>query len=211
MRNHDVLIIVGVLALGLVSVGSCTKSQDSPADSQDNTPVKTKEAYLYSSKEGHFQVMMPSGCSRVDKRAMGEAETDAEGLDGKVVQVTVATCDRFDKKGQGCSVMAIFNLTDGQGGNPGPPEVLRQVQKFLDKFGVQVQHQSQVSREFAEGRKMEGIDVKATVPDKPGQFWVRGLLSGSDVYLLAAWNDKGGLWDDPAYQKFFNSFVPTDE
>ena len=38
--------------------------------------------------------------------------------------------------------------------------------------------------------------------------WIRGLLVEGDVYILAAWNKQGGVWGNPDYVDFFNSFQP---
>ena len=43
---------------------------------------------------------------------------------------------------------------------------------------------------------------------EPGEVWIRGLLIDGDIYILTAWNNQGGVWDNPDYITFFNSFQP---
>jgi len=38
--------------------------------------------------------------------------------------------------------------------------------------------------------------------------WLRGLIVGSEVYILSAWSLEGNVWDNPEYMTFFNSFLP---
>jgi hypothetical protein len=45
----------------------------------------------------------------------------------------------------------------------------------------------------------------------PGEIWIRGLLIEGDVYIFAAWNEQGGVWKNPDYIMFFNSFQPWTE
>ncbi len=208
MGFQRALIMICTLVLGILPAVASAQDSDINIEGQNNGVTKMRDAYLYSSEMGRFQVMMPSGCAKVHRMTNLGDEADNDGLDESMVQVIVASCDRFEKNGQGCSVTAIFNLTDGNEGPPGADQVLRQVEKTLKKFGAQVQHQTKVSREFADGAKIEGVDVKAVVKGRDGELWIRGLLSGPDVFLLAAWNVRGGLWSNPAYQEFFNSFEP---
>ncbi len=208
MRTLQVL--VGFCTLAMLAMSSPVRGQvsDVGIKSPDNELTSVTKPYLYKSDVGHFQVMMPSGCAKVHRRVNGG---DNEPNQAQAGEITIVSCDRFEKKGQGCSVTAFLSLTDGNQGDPGPPQVLEQVRGYLKKFGAQVQHQAEVSREFADGQKIEGIDVKAAVPGGVGELWVRGLLSGSDIFILAAWNQAGGLWNDPMYQTFFNSFAPSSE
>ena len=50
------------------------------------------------------------------------------------------------------------------------------------------------------------VDDPATGLDGPG-----GLLTDGDIYILAAWNKRGGLWGNPDYVSFFSSFQPWTE
>ena len=53
---------------------------------------------------------------------------------------------------------------------------------------------------------VEGVEVHGAEPAGPGEVWLRGLLRDQDVYLLLAWNRRGGLFDDPEMADFFASF-----
>ena len=65
--------------------------------------------------------------------------------------------------------------------------------------------------ELEDGRRFEGLDLLAVDERNVGQVWLRGVLSEGDIYVLAAWKLAGGLFDDPDYQEFFNSFLPGVE
>ncbi len=200
-----------VLLATAVLFGTATASGTDPlvTTTSDNPTFDQNEPYLYSSTLGDFRVMMPTGCAQVRQLYNEQEGDDAPDIDA--VQVLAVTCDRFEEKGKGCSVTAFFNLTDGRGGPAGPSEVTRQVRKVLKQMDAWVKSEQFISGEFAPGRKGEGIDVRAASGDGVGEVWLRGLLVDGAVYLLAAWDVQGGLWDDPLIQQFFNSFAPGTE
>jgi hypothetical protein len=141
-----------------------------------------------------FEVYWPSGCGRL---VTGEPEI----VDPEVLQEFRYACDRFNVKGRGCSIYVLQNGKDENGGPPSPPMVIRQVEAVLEQFGVRPERQRPL-----ESPGMEGVEVQAVEPAGKGEVWVRGLLAGSSVYLLAAWNTDGGLFEDPEAQDFFASF-----
>ncbi len=168
----------------------------------------TKEAYRYTSAEGDFQVTWPSGCGKLRIRA-NEPENFVGEENEQVVLVHLVVCDR--EEGEGCSVSATFEARNGEGGDAGPEQVLARVRHTLESYGVKVVKQTPIKREFADGLMVEGLDVYGTRRDGLGQFWVRGLLSYHDIYILTAWSMEGKLWEDPEIQEFFNGFVPYAE
>jgi hypothetical protein len=165
--------------------------------------------YLYSSDLGDFQVMMPSGCAQVRIRYNEKDTFEEEAPAIEDVKVVNVFCDRSGQTGSGCSVGVIFNLGDGQGGPAGEPELIKQIQKYLDQFGVEVLKQAQVARKFPQERNAQGMDLRCRAPESPGEVWIRGLLVQGDIYILVAWNEDGGLWSDPDIVGFFDSFVPS--
>ncbi len=211
MSVRAVLIMMIVLAWGVTAPPAGAQVSDVGITSPDNNLKSKNTPYLYKSDIGRFQVMMPGGCAKIHQRLNGDDQNPVDEDSPEAVRVLVVSCDRFDRKGEGCSVTTIFHLTDGVGGDPGPDQVLQQVRKVIEQFGVRIEKQSPVAKEFPDGRKVEGIDVRAVQPGSSGQLWVRGLLSGPDIYLLTAWNMQGGLWETREYQDFFNSFAPSLE
>ncbi len=122
--------------------------------------------------------------------------------------VSLTYCDRNQQKGEGCSVSSFFNVTGENGGAPGPSQVIERVVRFLETMKVAINHEMPVRKELPDGTVIEGIEVLASDPSGVGQAWVRGLLYEGDIYVIAAWKNKGQLWDDPDFQNFFNSFQP---
>jgi hypothetical protein len=163
--------------------------------------------FEYVSPTRDYQVVFPGGCSKLVARA-NEPDLYAGETWDDIIQVQKVTCDRYEDKGEGCSVVSTFNWHDAEGNPAGPELVIEQVEKVLETFGVQLVRQNPVKKDFGNERVIEGVDVFAANPDDPGEVWVRGLLIDADVHILTAWKTDGGLWDDPEYQAFFSSFQP---
>jgi len=183
-----------------------TGGNAAPAAPGGNQPTELLEPYEYHSNEGEFNVTWPSGCGRL-KRRSNVPDPDADPFE--VVYLHNVSCDQGGENGHGCSVTAIFNSKGADGGIPGPPEVLAQVTSRLETFGVKVIRQGPLKRELADGSLVGGVEVQAADPQGTGQVWMRGLLHAGDIFILTAWKLEGGLWDDPEFQNFFNSFEPT--
>ena len=204
-----------LLALLLAMAGPARAQYRDPGDappppvSGDGATVRTTP-YHYSSTDGHFQVTWPSGCGELRIRA-NEPENFAGEEPSDVVLVHHVSCDRFGVEGEGCSVVATFEAKNAEGGPAGPEQVLSRVKNMLKVYGVQIVKQVPVKREFPDGLIVEGVDVLGTGPDGKGEFWVRGLLSYHDIYVLTAWSAKSDLWDNPSFHAFFNEFVPYAE
>jgi hypothetical protein len=125
--------------------------------------------------------------------------------------VHMETCEQFDEPGQGCSVTATFEAKNDNGGPAGPDQVLVRVRNVLQAYGVKMTKQTPLKRVFPDSSTVEGVDVMGTNADGKGQFWVRGLLSYHDIYILTAWSTTGDLWENAEYQMFFNGFLPFVE
>lgn len=200
---------VAMLLAGLSAPAGAPHAQGSPSISADQQIAPTDAPYLFTSELGDFRVMMPGGCSEVRQRFNEKEPVEGETARIDDIQIVSVTCDRSGRPGNGCSVTAYLNLTDGQGGPAGEPQMTEQVGKYLERFGVEVLKQAQVSREFPGARRAQGIDLRCRAPESAGEFWLRGLVVDGDIYVLVAWNEDGGLWSDPDIVAFFDSFVPS--
>ena len=173
-------------------------------DEPDNLSVNP---VIYQHENGEFQVVFPGGCGKLVTRSNEPDLFGGEKWD-EIVQVTYVFCDRYQENGEGCSVNATFNLKGDDGGMAGPPQVISRIEAVLQEYGVQVVSQKALKKDFGDGIVAEGVDVRAKAVDRPGEVWIRGLLINGDVYVLAAWKEDGGIWGDPEYTAFFNSFQP---
>lgn len=202
---------LGIFVLTAAPASAQYKNPDDEALAPaDNKIQERLTAYRYSSDEGNFQVTWPSGCGKLRIR-LNEPNAFVGEEDANLVLVHNVTCDRFEADGEGCSVTATFDARNSEGGEAGPEQVLARVKNALKTFNVNVVKQMPIKREFADGLVIEGVDVYGTAADGTGEFWVRGLLSYHDIYVLTAWSTKSDLWDNPVYQDFFNDFVPYAE
>lgn len=174
----------------------------------DNQPSLLTKPYEYTSQDGQFKITWPSGCGQLVRR-QPNPDPDADPFER--VDVYTVYCDQNKQKGQGCAVTTIFNLKGKDGGLPAPEDVVARMEEHMKNLGVAVMKQAPVGREFPDGSRIEGLDILAAEPHGAGQAWLRGLLYDGTVYLLSAWNRQGGLWDDPEYVTFFNSFEPLVE
>jgi hypothetical protein len=219
---------LGLVALGTISLQACNRAPEQTpaagtvatadtaqaAADPDTTGLAgsaaTKPAYHFSSEEGSFQVFWPRGCGRLRIRA-NEPEVFAGEEPSHTVLVHHVACDQFGLSGAGCSVTATFDAPGTGGGPAGSDQVVGRVRNALTGYGVLVVRESQIRKEFEDGLVAEGVDVTGTGAEGTGEFWVRGLLVGPDIYVLTAWSQEGNLWQNPEYMKFFNGFLPFAE
>ena len=202
MRTVPALVIL--ILLLLAGIAGAQEFQGDP----DNPVTEVEGPYDYVSSQGEFRVTWPGGCGKL-RRRFNEPDPEADPF--TAVMLYHVSCDRYGKEGAGCSVASVFNQLSTDGDMAGPAEVVALIESSLKRFGVQVVQQTPITKEFPDGSKIEGLDVRAMGKDKVGEVWLRGLLSNGDIYLLAAWNLAGGVWDDPEYQAFFASFLPGAE
>lgn len=193
-----------VLILLLAFAASAQDFQNDP----DNPIVEKQEPYAYVSAEGEFRITWPGGCGKLRRR---NSIPDPEADPFDVVTVSHVSCERHGEEGTGCSVTSIFNQLSVDGGIAGPAEVVDRIEEALEKFGVRVVDQTPIVKELPSGEKIEGLDVRAVDTRNVGEVWLRGLLFNGDIYLVAAWNMAGGVWEDPQYQEFFATFQPGVE
>ena len=141
-----------------------------------------------------FEIYWPSGCGKL---RVGEPDA----VDPDATQEYLYTCDRFKQPGTGCSVYVLQNGRDENGGPPSPAMVVNNVESVLTHYAVRPERQRPLT---AAG--MEGVEVQAVEPAGRGEVWVRGLLAGTHMYILTAWNNEGGVFEDEEVKNFFASF-----
>ena len=197
------------LVLLLPAMAVAQEQDPAVTGSQENPTTLSDEAIPFSSGEGEFRVVFPPGCAKlVSKTSDDQASQDP---DHPNVLVTITYCDRFQKKGEGCSVSSFFNVQGKDGEGAGTEQVIERIGKFLKTMKVNVNHEYPIKKMLPDSSVVQGFDVLASDPAGVGQAWIRGLLYQGDIYVMSAWNSSGGLWDDPEFQNFFNSFQPGAE
>lgn len=164
----------------------------------------------YKNENEDFQIIFPRGCGKLVTRAN---EPDLFGGEQweDIIQVTYVFCDRYQKKGEGCSVTAVFNLHDKDNSMAGPKHVISRVEEALGAFGAKVVNQRPIQKDFGNEIIGEGVEVLARPEKGPGEIRILGLLVDGDIYILKAWNEQGGVWKNPDYITFFSSFQPWVE
>jgi hypothetical protein len=189
-----------LLAAGGLAQEATPQLQGDP----DNPVTLKKDAHEYYSMEGDFRVTWPSGCGSLTTRT--PQESGLKGAGAQQEYPMSVFCDRHGEKGEGCSVLVVFNARSSAGDPAGPPEVLTRLRAKLQSFGADIVRQQPLAKDFGNGIKAEGIDILAAQPGGSGQVWLRGFLIGSDIFIMSAWDLGGELWSDPEYATFFNSF-----
>ncbi len=193
------------LMLPAVLLLATTGSAPQIGGAGENKPELITEPYEYVSDKGEFKVTWPSGCGELTRR---EKEDDPDVDPFEEVFVYNVYCDQRGQHGVGCAVAAIFNLKGADGGPAGPAEVVKRLEEHMKLLGVNIEQQQPIRRAMPDGTVIEGLEIRAREPEGAGEAWMRGLLHDGDVYLLSAWNMSGGLFADPEFLTFFNSFEP---
>lgn len=180
-----------------------------PAQAVSDNPLKPLDRpYEYVNAEAEFRCTWPRGCDKLRRRSN---ELDPEADPFTALQVHHVSCDRDGEEGEGCSVSAIFNQLSMDGHQAGPAEVVDRIEEQLQRFRATVLEQTPIQNELPGGRRIEGLDIKARDEHGVGELWLRGVLSNGDIYVISAWNMAGGLFEDPEYVEFMNSFLPGTE
>jgi hypothetical protein len=203
-------VLVMLAALGAQGSDPVREKGTTSGNIPEDPENLSVEPVVYQHENGEFQVVFPGGCGKLITRANEPDLFGGQEWD-EIVQVTHVFCDRWQKEGEGCFVMATFNLHKADGTMAGPQNVVIGIEGVLEEYGVKVVKQQVIQKDFGNGYLAEGVDVFARPEQGPGEFWARGLLINGDVYILAAWNQEGGLWKSAEYAAFFNSFQPWTE
>lgn len=198
------LVIFAVPAMGADPIRGKGTNQGAAGEDPENLSVNP---VVYQQESGEFQVTFPRGCGKLITRSN---EPDLFGGEKweEIIQISHVYCDRWQKEGEGCFVMATYNLIREDGSMASPENVVIGIQGVLEEYGVKVVEQRVIKKDFGDGFLAEGVEIYARPEMGPGDFWARGLLINGDIYILAAWNQEGGILKDAEYITFFNSFQP---
>jgi hypothetical protein len=203
--NWKQVAILAVLWAGAALPAAATDPAPSPPPAEGDDLSLDPVVFINDNRD--FQIIFPGGCGKLVAKFNEPDLWGGQSWD-EIIQVTHVYCDRYQKDGEGCSVNATFNMTDQDGSMAGPPQVKKLVTETLKGFGAKIVDQQSIKKEYENGVFVEGVEVFAQAPMGKGEVWIRGLLADGDIYILTAWNDQGGLWKDPDYLAFFNSFQP---
>jgi len=182
---------------GAPGTAAATTAGTAPADTAAavaTPPPADPEALLRVYAEAGFRVYWPAGCERINEQM-------SNGPTRQAAREFIYTCDRDGAKGEGASIRCLRGAHDRDDLPAQPPLVVEIVEAQLRKFGARPVRQRPL-----ESPGVQGVEVQAVQPDRPGEIWLRGLLAGTDVYVLMAWNKSGGLFEDPEVVNFFASF-----
>jgi len=169
------------------------RQEDPELISGENIAPEGRDPVPYRSRQGLFAVTWPSGCNRLRTRKPADAPADT-AFPGKLPTSLNVFCDRTGKKNEGCTVRGYYNERAEDGGPPHPRMVTDRIEAAMVTYGVEVVSQNPIS-----WGDLQGVDVRCREPDGPGEVWLRGVLAGPHYFLLAAWKQSGGLFEDEEY------------
>jgi hypothetical protein len=152
-----------------------------------------QDSYRMPYQEAGFAIVWPSGCAEV-------AEQVSDGPTQRAAREFFYSCSHEQDRRHGVSVLRLQRAQAERGQAPHPRFVVELIEQHLALFAVRIVRQRPLQLEG-----MEGVDVHATEPMGLGEVWVRGLLIGTDVFVLMAWNRAGGLFEDAEIQQFIDS------
>lgn len=215
------LALTAVLGAAALGVAACGRDETEPAPRHSTDEPSALEAgspagenvvaegarpVKYRSPQGMFTVVWPPGCNRLRTRKPADAPPDDLFPGDRPTELSVY-CDRAGHQSEGCAVRGYYNETAAEGGPPHPRMVTARIESTMTTYRVDL-----IDQTAGSWGALQGVDVRCAERDGSGELWIRGLLAGPHYYLLIAWNQKGGLFDDPVYQAFFASFsVVTKE
>ena len=203
--NTILIAVLTVFLLGAAMPAVASGPVRTPA--QEEPDDLSLDPVVFTSDNEDFRIIFPRGCGKLVARANEPDLWGGEDWD-EIIQVNVVYCDRYQTEGEGCSVNATFNMSGDDGSMAGPAQVIKLVEESLKEFGAKVVNQRPIKKEFENGILVEGVEIFAQAELGKGDIWLRGLLTDGDIYILTAWNDQGGAWNNPDYLAFFNSFQP---
>jgi hypothetical protein len=203
--NRILMAILAVFWLGAALPAAATDPAQSPVQAEPDDLSLGPVTFVNDSQD--FRIIFPGGCGKLVAKSNQPDLWGGQKWD-EIIQVTMVYCDRYQKEGEGCSANATFNMIGEDGTMAGSPQVIKLVEDTLKEFGAKIVNQRPIKKEYENGIVVEGVEIFAQAALGKGEVWIRGLLSEGDIYILSAWNDQGGLWNNPDYLAFFNSFQP---
>jgi hypothetical protein len=167
-----------------------------PADPQSGGPpgatrIAGREVHH---QEAGFRIFWPAGHGEVQEQDSGERTVYA-------AREFIYTIESGGRHGSGYSVRVMRHARGRGERAPDARRVVQHIEMTLKRFQVRTARQ----RPLEQGA-VQGVEVQAIQPGGPGEVWMRGLLVGTDIYLLLAWDREGGVFEDPAAEAFFASF-----
>jgi hypothetical protein len=188
------ILIAGAAAIAEPGPGA--EPEPAPGDTAEvfDPTAQPQPGYGQDHAEAGFHVFWPSGCAGVKEQVSARPTEYAQ-------REWVYTCTHPDDLRHGVRVLRMQEASDEHGNPPHPRFVVGLVQDHLALFSVRVIRQRPL--EFG---GFQGVDVHGQEPDGAGEVWVRGLLLGTDVFILMAWNRAGGVFENPEIHRFFDSF-----
>ncbi len=198
--------LLAVLSAGGAGAGDPVggKNQAPPKTQSFNDLPDATTPVRFTSNEGRFSVIFPSGCAKVRSRLrVGGGSKSPQDAN-----LVFTSCDRTGHLNEGCSVTAHVGGARDLDPAAATARVIDQVRLVLDGYNVKPAVQTPLRRDFGKHGVVEGIEVAAHPEGTAGDICVRGLLHDEDIYVLTAWKASGGMADDPEFSDFFQSFLP---
>lgn len=140
--------------------------------------------------EAGLSIYWPGGCDRV-------LLSESDGQTRHAAREVILSCQL---EGIAYSVRYLELARDAQGDPAHPRFVVALIEEQLSRKSLRTLRQ----RPLADGA-IQGVDVQAEAQDRRQFAWYRGLLVGTDVYLLLALGDSEDLFTDPETRDFFYS------
>ncbi len=151
------------------------------------------EAYVAEYDEAGAGVTWPSGCEGVSERV-------SDGPTDQALREFIYSCQRHAPGSQKLTLRVLRRAHTEDGRPPHPRFVVSLIEEQLAQLGAKPQRQRPL-----ETAGIQGIEVQGVEPFGAGEVWLLGVLAGTDVYLLMAWDRAGGLFLDPEIETFFGS------
>lgn len=139
-----------------------------------------------------FSIYWPAGCGRL-RESLSEGTTDHAAME------QIYNCE--PSPGLGFSVRHYHRAQTRDGLPASPLFVVDLVEHQMKRYGVRPKRQRPL-----EGGPIQGVEVQGVDPAGSGEVWIRGLLVGTDVFVLTAWSNQGDLFENVEAADFFHSF-----
>jgi hypothetical protein len=147
---------------------------------------------VFRHPEANFNIYWPTGCERVQQRMAEEPTERAE-------REVITFCDRPEASYR---VIYYGGARDSRGDPAHPRLVVAIIEQQLAEEEMQTIRQRPL-----QGDGMQGVDVHARRGDGSRFLWIRGLLVGTDVYILTVAGPEEGIFMSGETREFFESFT----
>ncbi len=189
-------VAVLIAALAAFLAAGCGREQDRGEAGKPGPEEGAPEGVEMTTRAGEFSVVWPSGCDRLVTRRQEEQRTSTG-----TPPILYVYCDRAGRENEGAGVRAHYQLSERTGQLPTPRTVVQMVEDEVRHFQARI-----VAQKPVQHGPLQGVQVLGRQAGGTGEVWIEGLLLGDSVYILTAWKGSGGLFEDPEYARFFESF-----